>query len=113
MDGHMSAREGDAAYLHVYGPSHHHDSAAIVGNETALRELRHAINAALAGIDSTVRAFTNDGEGFGCLIFCTEAMERVAVPYTTDYAVEKNEDALWPVETSDGGGVLTKIRRLV
>lgn len=93
----------DPQILHVYGQPAHHDDVAIVGTPAALRHLMAVIENALhfgrgfTAAGETV--FVNDGEGFGIRVVRLDPgdpqLDQLAVPYTREYAQERNEDALW------------------
>lgn len=85
-------------YLHVFAQQQWHDEAYIIGNRRALENLRTTIDQALATGHSTVVAFTNDGEGYDAhvTLLSDEQVNKLAVPYTDEFAREGSESALWP-----------------
>ena len=91
--------------LHVYGQRAHHDDVFIVGNRSALKKLKKAIEEVLSkkeGGESIIAVSVNDGEGYDLHITMDnsnwekERWNKRAVPYTADYAVEKKENAIYP-----------------
>lgn len=88
------------ALLHVFGPEAHHDEVFLAGNKEALVALRDAIDLALITGVATALAYVNDGEGFEVYVLraSDKEMDNLAVPYSTDYAQEKREDATYPHE---------------
>lgn len=73
---------------HVYGQRWWHDEAMIVGNRTALKELRDAINKAIQYGESRVGVTSSDGEGYDLFISCLEGetennleWETIRLPY--------------------------------
>jgi len=84
--------------LHVYAQGSFHESAYIAGTPEALKALRDAIDLALAKGRGICTSFVNDGEGFDAVVVRvdSETAFKLAVPYGDDYALEKNDKALWP-----------------
>lgn len=95
-----------APVVHTWQPYAHHEEAYIVGNRDGLIRLRNAIDVALRPrdtSDTTVRTevFIADGEGYDLIIQLVHDTDRLAVPYTADYAREHDEsDSLKPWETA-------------
>lgn len=86
--------------LHIYGQTAWHDDAFIVGTPAALRALAAMITA-MADYDGVVAEgvyFVNDGEGFSLRVACVNEFtaQRLAVPYTGEFAIETRTHALWP-----------------
>ena len=83
--------------LHIYGQQSEHDDVTIIGDAKALTALKEAIELALQ--DKKVRVshfFTNDGEGYSVNIIKKSDLSDMPVPYTADYAEEKNPEK-WKV----------------
>lgn len=57
-------------YLHIYSQKYWHDDAIIVGNKTALIELRDAIDNAIQYGEGRLGASTSDREGYDLFILC-------------------------------------------
>lgn len=73
---------------HVYGQRWWHDEALIVGNRTALKGLRDAIDKAIQYGESRVDVSSSDGEGYDLYISCLEGetennprWEAIKLPY--------------------------------
>lgn len=81
--------------LHVFGQAAHHDEVFLAGNREALLSLRRAIDEALENKIGECEASVCDGEGFSSFVLCAEdkQLERLAVPYSADYAQEKDPSA--------------------
>lgn len=86
--------------IHIYAQSQWHDEAYIVGNHSALRTLRDAIDKALLSGNgmAEVQTFAEDGEGYDIHVMSVpeETLHKLAVPYTSEMAAEKNDAALRP-----------------
>ncbi len=86
--------------LHVYGQYAWHDVVEIVGTSVALRLLAKVVNRAVSQQSAeTDEVFVNDGEGFTIRVVRLDdspTVVRLAVPYTAEYAQEKNADAISP-----------------
>lgn len=88
--------------LHIYGQSVWHDPAFIVGNVSALKALRDAIDQAIKNLKegkkvSNADFCTNDGEWYNIYVIVDEEnLERRALPYTDEVARENDPDARWP-----------------
>lgn len=85
--------------LHVWSQEAFHDDVYIVGNKPSLIMLRDLIdNAINVGFTSRDDFMVNDGEGYSVGVFnIPESMnDKMAVPYTRDYAKEKSEIAIYP-----------------
>ena len=74
----------DPAVMHVYGQDCEHEEAFIVGNETALRALRDALDAALNGGLGQATVFAADGEGYILHVIKhpTQRIDRLQLPYS-------------------------------
>lgn len=82
--------------LHLYGQSHNHDEAVLVGNREALESLRTAIDAALsANPIQAMEAFASDGEGFDAFVILVDGpqLDRLPLPY--------HDFELFPVSRDD------------
>lgn len=103
----MGKGSGDqTALMHVYAQPLWHFDAYIVGNAEALQALKQAIDEALKHGRSKMITFAGDGEEYDVMVIMLEDREkwdRLAEPYTEDYARERREDALWPCELIGGG----------
>jgi len=86
--------------LHVYYyDSAWHDSAFIIGDKVALKALYAALGKVIESDKDEaigVKFFVNDGEGFSVVIIPEKDMEKMAVPYSNEYAQEKSKIAVWP-----------------
>lgn len=87
--------------LHIYGQSYNHDHAFIVGDTTALIELRDAIDRALktGTTASETTSFTADGEGFEVKVYREEEEEywdKAGLPYTDRTGFVDADDAIGP-----------------
>ncbi|MDQ0245320.1 hypothetical protein J2S09_002897 [Bacillus fengqiuensis] len=65
--------EAASPLCHIYGQQMWHDDAFIVGNVTALRELKDAIESALKYGESKATLFPSDGEGYHLYISCLDS----------------------------------------
>lgn len=74
-------------YMHLYAQEQWHDDAYVIGDETALRALRDAIDKALSGGTGTSLAFAGDGEGYRVRVV-VRGPERLPMPYTDEIAAE-------------------------
>lgn len=89
--------------LHVYAAEQWHCDVDIVGDRKSLTSLRDAIDRVLKQkhpAKAMFEAYVNDGEGYELTVYLTENKDRLdnlAVPYTEEYAKEKNEKAIWPI----------------
>jgi len=87
-------------FMHIYSAGQWHGECYIVGNTEALKRLRDAIDAALAGHVGGTHAYAGDGEGFQTIVVKhdSEKWEQLAVHYTDAEvcATERREDAIWP-----------------
>lgn len=89
--------------IHIYPQESWHMDAYIVANREGLQALKEAIDEALDRENAEVEAFVSDGEGYEIEIILNDSpwgstfWKQVAVPYTADYAKEKREDVVWPM----------------
>lgn len=84
---------------HVYGPGQWHDDAIIAADTSALLKIKQAVDEALTNGTGECELFVNDGEGFTFAVLKVdnpETKEKLAIPYTDDFAASKNKDAIWP-----------------
>ncbi len=85
--------------LHIYGQSHEHEHAFIVGDELALRELADAIYLALDKGNGKATLSAADGEGFDLEVYLEEDPEywdKSRLPYTENlYFGDKIEIGPW------------------
>ncbi len=89
-----STTENPMGYLHIYAQDSWHAEAIIVGDETALRGLREAIDAALGEGKGISGAVVDDGEGYNICVL-KQSVDGLAVPYTSDYAKDQGNRP-WP-----------------
>lgn len=86
--------------LHIYAQSMWHSEAYIVGTRFALQKLRDAIDQTLSENHNgvIVTSFVNDGEEFDAVVLRidNEEFSKLAVPYTSTIAKERNKDAFFP-----------------
>ncbi|NMC34571.1 MAG: hypothetical protein GYA36_19285 [Veillonellaceae bacterium] len=87
--------------IHLYGQSHEHDEAYIVGNREALEELVRRIRQVLdypPPAESLMAAFTGDGEGFELRVVLTADgdMPNWLLPYYDEMALDPRADAKKP-----------------
>lgn len=71
-------------WMHIYGQFTQHDTAKIVGNVSALKALRDAIDAAIKdGKAEAKNVCTTDGEGYGVLVERTNltGLRHTRLPY--------------------------------
>jgi hypothetical protein len=99
--------------LHVYAQESWHEEAYIVGDRNALMRLRNQIDRVLAPGLGTEKEpfFTFDGEGFDLHVVNLEGEEgwnRLAMPYTSEIALENRANAVGPHEI-----VLSRQKRTV
>lgn len=86
--------------LQIYGQSHEHEAAYVIGDDMALHALRNALNEVLSGQKdvSHVPSFVSDGEGFTTFIKIVhkdEELDTLAYPY---YERDSYEDRKYPFE---------------
>lgn len=97
--------------LHVYAQTDWHSEAYIVGTRLALQDLRDAIDRALSEDQGGIAtSFVNDGEGFDTVVLRVDneaEFAKLAVPYTSDIAKERNENAPGPWDKK----ILNKLHR--
>lgn len=85
--------------LHIFGQEAFHDDVYIVGNKSELEKLRNIIDKAISDdYDSEDGFYVNDGEGYSIAVHKIDESEvdKIAVPYSADYAKEKRTDAIYP-----------------
>ena len=88
-------------FLHLYAQETYHQEAFIVGTRPGLEALKRAIDKALMEGQGDEEVFVSDGEGYSVVVLLKEEEEeafwdKVAVPYTVDYAAPKDPTAIWP-----------------
>lgn len=90
-------------YLHIYGQKLWHDEAIIVGNKTALKELREAIDNAIQYGEGRLVTSTSDGEGYELFISClpgetenNKEWQQITLPYHDKEMYVPNEDEFDP-----------------
>lgn len=88
--------------LHIHAQGAHHDDAFIVGTRGGLLALREAIDLALTVRTGASEVSVGDGEGYCVLAMLIDADEHgfpadnASVPYTADYAMENQDNAVYP-----------------
>lgn len=91
--------------LHLYAQQCPHDEAYVVGTQTALRNLRSAIDLALADptIPAKVNTFAADGEGFQITVACVhlDVIDRLNTPYVDRDHVYDPPSAMAPWQLLD------------
>lgn len=85
----------DEKYLHVYAPHMPHHEAVIVGNRSALLELRSVIDAALADGEAEGVFVSSDLEGYEVIAVKlgdeeAELFDSLEMPYTEQYGGVNN-----------------------
>ena len=65
-------------YLHIYGQTDWHAKSYIIGDLTALKALRKAIDAAIESGGGKCESFTNDGEGYDTVVIKVEDSKQFA-----------------------------------
>ncbi|WP_227940092.1 hypothetical protein [Alkalihalobacillus deserti] len=90
-------------YLHVYGQKYWHDDAIIVGNKTALKELRDVIDNAIQYGEGRLSASASDGEGYELFISClpgetenNKDWQQMTLPYQDKEMYVPNVDEVDP-----------------
>ncbi len=70
--------------LNIYPQLMAHADALLVGNEAELRQLRDALNRALANDSSSSGATASDGEGYAVLVVCVPdaVVQTLELPYS-------------------------------
>lgn len=93
----------ESPYLHIYGQKHWHDDAIIVGNKTALKELRDVIDNAIQYGEGRLVTTTSDGEGYELFISClpgetenNKDWQQITLPYHDKEMYVPNEDEIDP-----------------
>jgi len=86
--------------IHVWSPYAFHEESYIVGNREGLVKLYQAIGSVLNKSKGTTTAsfFISDGEGYDMVVTLVEDkdLDKIAIPYTASYAVEKREITTYP-----------------
>ena len=90
-------------YLHIYGQKYWHDNAIIVGNKTALKELRDVIDNAIQYGEGRLGTSSSDGEGYELFISClpgeaenNKDWQQITLPYHDKEMYVPNEDEVDP-----------------
>jgi hypothetical protein len=87
--------------LHIYGQQAHHDELYIVGDHAGLIYLRDALVRALRDGVGTGVVMTADGEGYELIVVRCDrpaGWERLRLPYTADWLVERERDKVHPAD---------------
>ena len=93
---------GTMRVLHIHAQEDHHNDAFIVGTRAGLLALREAIDLALTVRTGASEVSVGDGEGYCVLAMLIDADEHgfpadnASVPYTADYAMENQDNAVYP-----------------
>ena len=85
--------------LHIYGQHCWHNEVFIAGDKEALQRLVDATNQAISVGTGRCQSSVNDGEGFDVYIRYIDdpqTLDKLALPYTSDAAKEKDKSAIWP-----------------
>lgn len=84
--------------LHIYGQEAFHDDVYIAGNREGMDLLCNAILRSMNGALSGAEVSVCDGEWYTITVrvYSNEDAEKLAVPYTEDFAKERREAAIWP-----------------
>lgn len=88
--------------VHLWAGASFHEDGYIVGNKEGLEALRRAIDYALVNSDcdvsisKTFDIFTSDGEGYDLHVIVTKDTDKIALPYTEDFAEEHRDNAVYP-----------------
>lgn len=102
--------ENDYDVIHIFGQKAFHDEAFIVANYEGMKKLYDAIEEVLQKFifkrmyppnkEKMIEVYVNDGEGYDLYIKIDDRLTmhdgKYAVPYTADYAREKQKDAIYP-----------------
>ena len=89
--------------LHLYPGESFHSDGFVVGDKSALLRLRAAIDKALETGMEVAPVYVIDGEGYNCIVICTDEPNLV-VPYTAEDALLGSgcqEQKKWPYELVD------------
>jgi hypothetical protein len=78
-------------FLHILSPSRHDNIGAIVGDLTALRTLRDAINDAIESGTGGTFLMQSDGEGYSLAIVRAQDMSSVCTSYANEVAPMRSE----------------------
>jgi len=89
--------------LHVYSQYSFHDEAVIIGNLKGLKILHETIGKVIENNSHLEfgEGMTNDGEGYDIIVIKEEdedILNRLAVPYSAEYAAENRENAIDPYD---------------
>ncbi|MBM7713282.1 hypothetical protein MHB50_13835 [Siminovitchia sp. FSL H7-0308] len=95
----------DTKYLHIYAQYMPHHESFIVGNKTALLELKRVIDVALSTGESQGDFSASDGEGYEVIVIkvsddSMKLFESLEMPYTEQYG-EINNHMYFVNETKD------------
>jgi hypothetical protein len=87
--------------LHLWAGAAFHERGYIEGNKEGLEALRDTINDALMNADkdlsiSSSNVSTADGEGYTINVLVTKDTDRLALPYTASFAVERRFGIVYP-----------------
>ena len=98
MDAEKIGRIVKDKLIHIYGQLMWHEDIYIVGTKESLSRLRDALDVAILAKTACCSAIVNDGEGYDIFVIIDERIlqDNYGVPYSSDYAKEKNKDALFP-----------------
>jgi hypothetical protein len=89
--------------IHIYAQYSWHEEAIIWGDRQALERLCLAISEALKLSKSKIEVWAADGEGYDIYIVKHDdgdenwdSWKNAAVPYTAEFASEKDDKAIYP-----------------
>ena len=77
--------------LHLLAPSRFDNIAAVVGDRTALLQLRNAIDDALKSSTGGAFLFQSDGEGYSLAVVCVDCMYHVCTTYAGEVSPERSK----------------------
>jgi hypothetical protein len=91
-------KEDQYKVVHLFSPYAHHEEQGIIGNKDGLKALITLIQEAIDIDMSDAPFFVSDGEGYDLFVKCIsdKLLNKVALPYTANYAEEDREDAIYP-----------------
>lgn len=94
----MDGEELIMKILHIFGQEAFHDDVYIVGNKSELIKLSNIILQAIWEEFGSDEFCVNDGEGYSISVRRIEESinDKIAVPYSKDYAKEKRPKAIYP-----------------
>lgn len=88
----------DTPMLHLVGPGRDGTPAMVAGNVEALRQLRKAIDTAIATGVARTELFCSDGEPYELLIAAPPSMRNVYTAYVGEVRPVRSKRELLPLE---------------